>query len=279
MDHGEFAGALEHLEKSSEVLSRCLAAVAKWSLGFPDQAIAGIESILFQALKTGNPEHCIFANLCTARVHMARRETERALERAQRALDLAIEHGLVEQWLAPMRSIRAWALAKLGQRQSGMEEMRTALVVFREIGASNLYPLMLGMFAELSMDSGQIDEGLAAIEEALAVARSTGMNHHDAELCRLKGELLLRKIPEGSPGPDDGTFDRIGACLEEAIQIARRQQAKSLELRATVSLTHILQGQRRGVEARKRLQKIYAWFTEGFDTPDLREARALLQQM
>jgi DNA-binding winged helix-turn-helix (wHTH) protein len=280
MDHGEFSGAFDHLEKSANVLSRCIAAVAKWHLGFPDLAICSIEETLAYALETGNLENCIFANLCTARLHMARREKEKTLERAQLALDLAIDNGLVEQWLAPMRSIRAWALAKLGQQQNGLEQMRQALSVFRGIGASNLSPLVLGMFAELSMDAGHFKEGLAAIEEGLTVSGSTGMNHCDAELYRLKGELLFRQISQDTAAdPDDTRFVNAGNSIKKAVSIARRQQAKSLELRAEISLARLLMAQNRPTEARRRLQRIYQWFNEGFNTLDLKEAHALLRKL
>jgi DNA-binding winged helix-turn-helix (wHTH) protein/tetratricopeptide (TPR) repeat protein len=280
MDHGEFPGALEHLERSSNLLSRSVAAVTMWNLGYPDRALANIQQILSRALESGNPEHCIFAQSCTARVRMERREIEKTLEHAKLALDLAADQRLMEPWLAPIRSLYGWALVKLGQNQEGMDQMRQALEVVRAIGISNLKPLLLGIYADLLLGAGRIDEGLAIVEEALDSASSSGMDHASADLYRLKGELLLRKMPpENVFNPQDLQVTEAVSCFEQAIAVARKQQAKSLELRATVSLARLLErGENGQKEVYKRLQKIYSWFTEGFETADLREAGELLQE-
>jgi tetratricopeptide (TPR) repeat protein len=280
MDHGEFAGARKHLEQSANVLSRCIAAVATWNLGFPDSALKKITQLLAGAIDAGNPEHIIFANLCKARIHLERREKEKALEHAQLALDLAADQKLAEPWLAPIWTVQGWALAKLGQKHNGLELLEQSLKVFRAIGPSNLTPFLLCVFAELSMDAGRIHAGLDAIEEALRATGSTGMNHYDAELYRLKGELLFRQIlPEGNGKWNDSRLNEIGACFEQAIAIAQKQQAKSLELRATTSLAVLLNQRNKQPEAHKRLKPITEWFSEGLQTHDLQEARALLQDI
>jgi DNA-binding winged helix-turn-helix (wHTH) protein/tetratricopeptide (TPR) repeat protein len=280
MDHGEFAGACKHLEQSANVLSRCIAAVATWNLGFPDNALKKITQLLAGAIDTGNPEHIIFANLCKARIHLERREKEKALEHAQLALDVATDQKLPEPWLAPIWTVRGWALTRLGQKHSGLALLEQSLKVFRAIGPSNLTPFLLCVFAELSMDAGRTRDGLDAIKEALSTTASTGMNHYDAELYRLKGELLFRQtLPEGNGKWNDSRLAESIACFEQAIEIARNQEAKSLELRATTSLAILLNKRNNQPEAHKRLRQITEWFSEGFHSYDLQEARTLLQNM
>jgi DNA-binding winged helix-turn-helix (wHTH) protein/tetratricopeptide (TPR) repeat protein len=280
MDHGEFAGAYEHLKQCSGVISRCLSALTVWNLGFPDRARKDIEETLAFAIESRHLENCIFAYLGAARVYLARRESQKALDHAQSAMDLALDHGLVEQWLVPMRFIHGWALAKLGQAHNGLEQARQALAVVQSIGVSNLMSLLLAIFAEITMDAGQNQEGLAAVDKALQVAQSTGMHHCDAEIYRLKGELLLSQAG-GHPAFSlpDRKLREAETSFEQAIEIARQQQARSWELRATTSLARLWQKQNRRTEAHNRLSKIYKWFTEGHDTPDLQDARELLKQL
>lgn len=278
MDHGEFAGALEHLKHCTGVVSRCCATFTMFNLGYPDQALKSIEAILEHALETRHAENCIFAHLGAARVHVARRESERALIRAQSALDLAVEHGLVETWLAPMKIIHGWAMAKLGNVSVGFEQMTQALNVIRSVGNSNLKPFVLTLVAEIAMEAGRISEADATLNEALEAATGTSMHHYDAEIYRVKGELLLRQSDVGGSNADN-TFRKAESAFEEAIRVACRQQAKGFELRATASLAKLLRKDDRPTEARNRLAKVYDWFKEGHETPDLREARALIREL
>jgi predicted ATPase len=118
-----------------------------------------------------------------------------------------------------------------------------------------------------------VEKGLDVLAEALALTHSTGTVFHKAELHRLRGEFLMRREPT------EAAYREAEACFHEALTVARRQQAKSLELRAAMSLTRLYQQQNRQAEARPMLTKCYDWFTEGFDTPDLREAKELLEQL
>jgi DNA-binding winged helix-turn-helix (wHTH) protein/tetratricopeptide (TPR) repeat protein len=280
MDHGEFTDAYEHLTKGTGIVTRCCAALTGWNLGFQDQAIKGIEETLADAIKNQSPEDCIFANLGAARVHMARREFKKTLDRAQESLDLAISNGLTDVWTAPMTSLCGWALGKLGQVHSGLEQTRQALSVFHAIGPSNLLPLLSAIFAETSKEAGEIEDGLAAAEGALEAARKTGMHHYDAEICRLKGELLLHQAA-GYYGHPKSTehLREAESSFRQAIAIAQQQRSRSLELRAATSLAWLLRSQNRRAEAQKLLLPIYGWFTEGHDTLDLRDARELLQEL
>jgi tetratricopeptide (TPR) repeat protein len=239
-----------------------------------------IEETIMCAMEAGNPEDSIFANLGAARVHLAQREYQKALDRAQASLDFAISNELVEVWTAPMRSIRGWALSKLGQIHNGLEQTRQALAIFRTIGYSNLLPLLSAIFAEISMDAGKIEDGLAAIEDALNASRNTGMHHHDAEIYRLKGELLLQQaLKHQNLYKDDEKIAEAESCYIQAIEVARQQQSRSSELRAATNLARLLQKQNRHDEARKHLTPIYTWFTEGHDTLDLQDAGKLLQEL
>ena len=171
-------------------------------------------------------------------------------------------------------------MAKMGQKHSGLELLEQSLKVFRAIGPSSLTPFLLSVFAEISLDAGRIRDGMNAVEEALRITRSTHIFHYDAELYRLKGELLFGQIvPEEDGKWNDARLSEISAYFEQAIEIALYQQAKSLELRATTSLAILLNKRNNQPEAHKRLKPITEWFSEGLQTHDLQEARALLKSL
>ena len=150
-------------------------------------------------------------------------------------------------------------------------------------------PYHLALLAEAYGKTGQVEERLTALAEALTVADKTGERYYEAELYRLKGELTLQKFQvSGSkfqvpspqhPTPSTQAEAEAEACFQKAIEIAQRQQAKSLELRAATSLARLWQQQGKRDEARHLLAEIYGWFTEGFDTKDLQEAKALLEEL
>src|SRR5215510_8645475 len=132
-------------------------------------------------------------------------------------------------------------------------------------------PIFLAYLAAAYAQIGQVDEGLHVLAEALAVVDTTGGRNHEAELHRLHGELLLQQ-----PVPEAPVAE---TCFQQALDVARRQQAKSWELRAATSLAQLWQQQGKQAEARELLAPIYGWFTEGFDTADLQEAKALLEEL
>jgi hypothetical protein len=280
LDHGDFVSALRHFKKSPNVLGRSLAALALWNLGYPDRALANLEQILLSDLKSGNLSDGMFARLLTARVHLERRDIEKVLEYAKTAFDLAMDHELGEPWLVHIWSLYGWALAKAGQSEKGLEQMQQALNVVRTYGSSGLKPVLLGLYSDVLLNAGRIDEGLAAVDEALDSAGSTGMNYMAAELHRLKGELLLHKIAlENTHDQNNWQLAEVSYYFEAAITNARKQMARSLELRATISLAKFLQKGNRQKEAYKRLKRIYSWFTDGLETSALQEARNLLQEL
>lgn len=279
MDQGQFNRAIEHLQEGSGIICRCFTEITRWHVGYPDTALQRIENILAYALETGNAENVISAYIGTARVNMARGDYEKTMERAMAAMENAINQRQAEPWLIPMRIYYGWGVAKTGKRRQGIRLMKRALDSFRDIKAFNLKPLFSTLYADILLDAGQIDEGLSVVEEALSVSENTGVHHCDTELIRLKGELQLLAFRKSQFLSESGkqNIREAEACFLQAETIARRQGAKSLELRAVTSLARLWMEQDRIQEARKRLMKIYNWFTEGQDTADLRRARELLE--
>jgi predicted ATPase len=166
--------------------------------------------------------------------------------------------------------LRGWALAKQAQQEEGIAQICQGLAACRTVGLELLQPYFLAMLAEAYGDAGHIDAGLAVLAEALTVTENTGVRCWEAEQYRLRGELVLQA------GADTRQAE---ACFRQALEVARHQQAKSLELRTAMSLSRLWQRQGKRDEARRLLAPIYGWFTEGFDTADLQEARALLEEL
>jgi predicted ATPase len=173
--------------------------------------------------------------------------------------------------LAWATTLRGWAIAAQGRHEEGIAQMQESLAAVRATGAEIGRPHVLSMLAEGCMEAGRLDNGLDALTEALAAADEHEDRHYEAETHRLKGELLLKQ--------NGSNVEEAEICFRRAIEIARRQSAKSLELRATMSLARLLRDTGRRDEARVLLAEIYNWFTEGFDTPDLKDAEALLKEL
>jgi predicted ATPase len=167
--------------------------------------------------------------------------------------------------------LRGWALAEQGQGAEGLLQMRQGLAAWRATGAGLFRPYYLAVLAEAHRKAGLANEGLSVLAEALDAGHQTGERAREAELYRLKGELLLRQADPDAPQAE--------ACFQQALAVARRQLAKSWELRAALSLSRLWQNQGKKEEARSILAEIYGWFTEGFDTRDLKEAKALLDEL
>ena len=209
-------------------------------------------------------------------LHQFRQERQAVKERSEAVIALSTKHGF-PFWIAGATVLQGWALTMEGEIEEGIAQMRQGLAAWQATGAEIGVPHYLALLAEAYGQAGQVEEGLSVLAEALASVENTGQRCWEAELHRLKGELLMQAAADSD----------AEACFRQAIQVARRQEAKSWELRATVSLCRLLQKQRpepvegRGwqEEGRQLLAEIYGWFTEGFDTADLKEARALLEEM
>jgi predicted ATPase len=166
---------------------------------------------------------------------------------------------------------RGMALAMQGQGEAGLAQTRQGMAAVLATGQALARPLCLILRAEAAGYAGQVDEGLRLLTEALAALKASGRSDLLAEAYRLQGELLLHQAVL-----DAAQAER---CFQQALDIARPQQAKSWELRAALSLSRLWQRQGKHTEARELLAPIYGWFTEGFDTADLQEAKALLQEL
>ena len=189
-------------------------------------------------------------------------------ERAETAITVATAQKIALV-LAVGPIMRGWALAMQGQGAEGLTQLRQGLDAYRATGAEFQRPHFLSMLAEVHRSLGQPAAGLTALSEALTLVEKTSERYYEAELYRLKGELLLlQAAPEVS---------HAETCFQQALDIARRQQAKALELRAAMSLGRLWQQQGKRQEAQALLAGVYDWFTEGFDTADLQEAKVLLQ--
>ena len=241
-----------------------------WLLGYPEQALARVNEALTLAQTLEHSYTLARGLYWTTLVHQWRREWQVVSERADTALTVATEHQ-VALVLAVGPIMRGWALAMQGQGAEGLTQLRQGLDAYRATGAAFQRPHFLGMLAEVHRSLGQPEAGLRALSEAMALVEKTGERYYEAELHRLKGELLLQQAaPEVS---------HAETCFQQSLDIARRQEAKSLELRAATSLSRLWQQQGKRAEAHALLAPIYGWFTEGFDTPDLREAKELLDAL
>jgi DNA-binding winged helix-turn-helix (wHTH) protein/predicted ATPase len=305
---GEFAPAMEHYEKALSlydperhlddaffyalnpgVAMPCFAAWALWFLGQPDKAMDRIREALALARELSEPLGLAHTLLFAAILHQLRREEQMAQEHAEAATAVSREHGLV-LYEAMGTIMQAWALTKRGREEEAIEQMRQGLAALQATGTELVRPHFLALLAEALGKAHKAGEGLSVLEEALAMAHRNGEGYYEAELHRLKGELLLmqstgrdlsRAAAGGGAVVEAGppAVARAEGCFSHSIKIAQRQEAKSWELRAVTSLARLYQNQNRQKEARDLLTQIYDRFTGGFDTMDLRDAKALLDEL
>jgi predicted ATPase len=167
--------------------------------------------------------------------------------------------------------MRGWALAMQGQGKEGLAQVRQGIAAWRATGAAVLVPYLCTLVAEVADHLGRTEDALQALAEAHTLVEQQEERWWEAEVCRLRGVLLLRQ--PGTPQAEAETW------LQRALDVARRQEAKALELRATMSLARLWQQQGKRTEAYELLAPVYDWFTEGFDTADLQEAKALLTEL
>jgi TOMM system kinase/cyclase fusion protein len=286
---GELAQAREYLEQGIALYNRrqhrslaflygqdpavtCLsyAAWALWLLGYPDQALKRGAEALALAQELSHPFTQVYALVFAAGLHGYRREAQVVRECAEGAITLAAQQGFTF-WVAMGTIRRGWALAAQGQPEEGATQIRQGQAAYQATGAELSRPANLAMLAEAYAKNGQAEEGLSVLAEALAAAHRTGERYYEAELYRLRGELLLAFFAEHQAEAE--------ACFRQALDVARHQQAKSWELRAAMSLSHLFRRQDKRKEAQQMLSEVYGWFTEGFTTADLQEAEALLHGM
>jgi predicted ATPase len=284
--HGDFVAARAHLEQSLEVsavphsTSTLLAGRLHprvtsyawllrplWVLGYADQAQRRCQEALALAQHLGHTPSLALVEYFAAMLSQARRDVPATYARADALMAFATAQGLVHR-VEQGRILLGWALAMQGDAAAGVRHIHQGLEAHRDMGIKQGRPHRLSVLAEAYGQAGQPEAGLQVLAEALTLVAATEERWWEAELHRLKGILLLQCL-----NPD---VSQAEACFQQALDVARSQQAKALELRAALSLARLWhqQGQRSAV--RELLAPVYGWFTEGFDTPDLQEAKTLL---
>jgi DNA-binding winged helix-turn-helix (wHTH) protein/predicted ATPase len=304
---GEFVPARSHLEQvmalydpqqhrshtlrygvDSGVLGLSYTARILWLLGYPDQAVKKDSDALALAQELSHPFSLAIALGFSAFLYQLCREVRITHEQATTAVALSTSHG-VEQGPASLLGafLQSWSRAEQGHGHEEFIQRYQNLTASLATRGEMLRPYFLALLAEVYGNTGQPQEGLRVLAEALAVVDQTSACFYEAELYRLKGKLTLQqsgvqglasKVKNLQSAFRDPQSE-AEACFLKAIEIARRQRAKSLELRAVMSLARLWQQQGKEEEARQMLAEIYGWFTEGFDTKDLQEAKALLEEL
>jgi predicted ATPase len=240
------------------------------TLGYPDQALSFVRQALAEAQVLGHPDSIAYAMAEAAGFYQDVGNVQAVQEQTEQLIALATEQGY-PYFLAEGRLYQAWALGQQGRVGEAIRQMRQAISAMRVAHKGSGMPYRLLLLAGVHMRARQAPDGLDVLTEALSLVESTGERWFEAELHRVRGELLLRL-----PDPE-----RIGAerCFRHAIAVAQGQQAKLWELRAAVSLARLWRDQGRRAEAHDLLAPVYGWFTEGFDTADLKNAEALLDEL
>ncbi len=255
-----------------------------WYLGYPDQALRRMNEAFTLAHKLSHPYSLVFVLSAAAPFHEFRREGQTAQERAETMMELSTEHGFTHL-LALGIAHRGVALIQQGQIEEGIKQVHQGLADWQATGAEYARSYFLALLAEAYGRVGHTHDGLSTLAEALVAVEKTGGYFYEAELYRLKGELTLQQKSQKANGKGQKSkieTDAQGeaeACFLKAIEIAQKQQAKSLELRAAMSLARLWQQQGKKAEAHDLLSNVYNWFTEGFDTKDLQEAKMLLDEL
>jgi predicted ATPase len=252
------------------VACRSYSAKCLWLLGFPDQALARGQDALALAHELSHPFSVVFAQLWLAFVSQFRRDLATVHEQAEAALALATEQGF-PNWAAVAMIFRGWALAMQHKSEEAMVELLQGLATFRgAMGAGVWLPFYFTMLTESFDLLGKTKDALQELDEAQAEMEKTEERWWEAEIYRLRGVLLLKHSM--------ASHAEAETWLRRALDVARRQQAKSLELRAAISLASLWRDQDKHAEARDLLAPVYGWFTEGFTTSDLKDAKALLEK-
>jgi class 3 adenylate cyclase/predicted ATPase len=286
---GDFVGARSHLERTLSIydserdhdfafrfgqdvgVSAMIGlALTLWPLGDISSASQYADKATMQASRTAHVATMAFAHGFRSLFEMMRRNHRRALQDGEVLLGFAREH-VMPQWLAIGTFTRGWARWHCGDRETGQQGMREGMALFREQGIRFPLPVCAVLFAETEAEIGAIEYASAILDDTLADTERAGRSYFDVELRRLRGELLLRER--------SGNDAAAEAALMRAIELARRQQTRTLELRAATSLARLWRSQGRVQQARELLAPVYGWFTEGFDTRDLKDAKALLEAL
>jgi adenylate cyclase len=291
---GEFVQGLDHIEQGAAIYDprqhaaltfvsgqdsgvACLSyrAWSLWFLGYPDQARKCIREALSLAHRVSHALSTVAATIIAAWVYQLLRDQPAASEQVEEAVSLSTEYNF-QFWRAIGVIGQGWAMTEQGLVDDGIARLSAGLTAFRSIGGQILMPYFLGLMAQAYARAGHVEEGLSSLAEAENAVAESGESWWGAELCRLKGELILKRSVVES---DQQTETEAEEYFSRALAIAGQKNARSLELRAAMSLARLLAKQNRRAEARAMLADIYNWFTEGFGTADLIDAKALLDEL
>jgi predicted ATPase len=251
---------------------------ALWLRGYPAQARAHSAKALSLAQQLDHPYMLARTLYYDALLCQLRRDAQAVRDQADAAITVATAQSFALARVSGL-IMRGWAIAVQEHSPEGLIQIRQGLDTHRSTGAEAQRPHLLALLAEASGLLGQPEGGLAALEEALTLMEQTGERYYEAELHRQRGELLLLRAAKSHPAQGSRDPHDAETCFQQALDVTRRQEAKALELRAAMSLSQLWQRQGKWDEARALLAPIYDWFTEGFDTVDLQEAKALLEAL
>lgn len=290
---GEFSQARTYLEKgiglydpqqqgsytaeNPGVACRSLSAIALWFLGYPDQALLQSHEAITVAQEMSHPFSLSAAHHFAGTLHVLRQEGDATLEQAGTAMEIATEQGF-GFFIAYHTMLKGWALAEQGRPKEGISKLCEGLDAFRATGAKTLVRQWLVVLADLYGEVGQAENGLSVLAEAQILAdENRDECYYLAEMLRVKGQLLMHGVKNELR--EAAVYDEAESYFLRAIEVAQKQDAKSLELRAAMSLSRMWQRQGKKSEAIRILSKIYNWFEEGFGTPDLKAAKLLLEEL
>ena len=259
-----------HYGQDPGVVCHSYASWVWWLLGYPDQARTSSHHALTLAQALSHPFSLVYALGSAATFHYYLRDVEATHVHAEATIALATEHGFPFWWATGMMR-RGWALSLQGQGAEGLAQIHQGLTTRLATGTKEAPTSFFAGLAEAYGSAGQAEAGLHMIDRAFTAMARSGAQNYEPELYRLQGELLLHHAVLDEK--------RAEACFVQALDVAHRQQAKSLELRSAMSLARLWQRQGKRPEAYNLLAPIYGWFTEGFDTADLQEAKALLEAL
>jgi predicted ATPase len=237
-------------------------------LGYAAQAQQRSQEALTQAQQIEYPLSLVYACACTARLAQYRRDVAATQAHAEALMMFAATHGFGPR-VEYGRIMRGWALAMQGDAAAGVAPIHQGVVALHGMGDKTYHLYHLALLAEAHGQAGQPAVGLTVVDEAVTLLATAEGRWWEPEVYRLQGALLLQL-----PHPD---MPRAVACFHQALTVARAQQAKALELRAATSLARLWQQQGKQDHAQQVLTAVYSWFTEGFETPDLQEARRWLE--
>jgi predicted ATPase len=284
---GRFASSQTHLEEAlalcdpishgslvhqlgiyPHVVSQAYLGTVVFCLGFPDQALAHSNAAIVEARRLAHPPSLAVSLSLGSRSLSFGGENVALDERVDQLIAVTTEQGL-PVWRAEGTIYRGWVKVKNGDVTEGISLLRSGSIAYRATGAEQWMPHYAALLASAYQIAGKIEEGLILLDDALRIVERTGQRWFAAELNRHKGQLLLR---QGHPEAAEELY-------RKALNIAEEQGAKLWELRGAVSFAQLRRDQGRCAEARDLLAPVYGWFTEGFDTPDLKEAKALLDEL